>query len=264
MSEGTPVGEAELHAYTDGKLDPSRRAELEAWLASHPEDEQRVADWQRSREALRAFYQPVLEEPIPESLLSVARGASLARSSGRGRRVALAAAWMALGAALGALAGWELHAVPPARAPLADTSSVARRAAIAHAVYSPEVRHPVEVGADQEEHLVAWLSKRLGIKLKVPQLAGAGMALVGGRLLPGETGPVAQFMYQGDRGRRMTVYVRTEPSPHQETAFRYARENNVNVFYWVERDCSYAIASGDLGRDELLKVATMVYKQLEP
>ena len=90
------------------------------------------------------------------------------------------------------------------------------------------------------------------------------MSLVGGRLLPGEVGPVAQFMYQSDRGRRMTLYVRAEPSPHRETAFRYARENNVGVFYWVERECSYAIASGDLSKDELLKVATMVYKQLEP
>jgi anti-sigma factor RsiW len=71
-------------------------------------------------------------------------------------------------------------------------------------------------------------------------------------------------MYQTERGRRMTLYVRAEPAPHRETAFRYARENNVSVFYWIERDSSYAIASADLNKDELLTVATMVYKQLEP
>jgi len=53
-------------------------------------------------------------------------------------------------------------------------------------------------------------------------------------------------------------------SPDRETAFRYARENNVGVFYWIETDCSYAIASADLSKEELLTVATMVYKQLEP
>ena len=88
------------------------------------------------------------------------------------------------------------------------------------------------------------------------------MSLVGGRLLPGETGPVAQFMYQTERGRRLTLYVRAETAPHRETAFRYARESNVGVFYWIERECAYAIASADLNKEELLRVATMVYKQL--
>jgi anti-sigma factor RsiW len=71
-------------------------------------------------------------------------------------------------------------------------------------------------------------------------------------------------MYQTERGRRLTLYVRAENAPHRETAFRYARESNVGVFYWIERDCAYAIASSDLNKDELLRVATMVYKQLDP
>jgi anti-sigma factor RsiW len=70
-------------------------------------------------------------------------------------------------------------------------------------------------------------------------------------------------MYQTERGRRLTLYVRAETTPQSETAFRYARENNVGVFYWIERHCAYAIASADLNKEELLRVATMVYKQLE-
>jgi len=60
------------------------------------------------------------------------------------------------------------------------------------------------------------------------------------------------------------MYVRAEPSKNRETAFRYSRENNVGVFYWIDRDSGYAIASADLNREELLRVATLVYKQLEP
>ena len=141
---------------------------------------------------------------------------------------------------------------------------MARRAAIAHATYSPEVRHPVEVGADQEQHLVAWLSKRVGARVRAPKLDEVGMALVGGRLLPGESGPVALFMYQTAAGRRLTLYIRAEAKGNRETAFRYARENNVSVFYWIERDCGYAISSADLSKEELLHIATLVYKQLEP
>jgi anti-sigma factor RsiW len=140
---------------------------------------------------------------------------------------------------------------------------LARRAAVAHAVYSPEVRHPVEVGADDEQHLVTWLSKRLGAKVRAPKLDEVGMSLVGGRLLPGDSGPVALFMYQSQNGRRLTLYMRTEAASNRETAFRYVRENNVGVFYWIDREMGYALSSADLSKDELLRLANLVYKQLE-
>ena len=71
-----------------------------------------------------------------------------------------------------------------------------RQAAGVHAVYQPEQRHPVEVGAARQDHLVQWLSKRLGRPLKVPVLSTQGFELVGGRLLPGDASARAQFMYQ--------------------------------------------------------------------
>lgn len=253
------VGEAELQAWADGRAAEGRRAEIEAWLAAHPEEAERAAAYRTLNEQLRAHYGAVLDEPVPERLVEAA-----ARPR-RWRTFALAAAWVALGLGVGAVVGWELHAFRAA-APQAmlETPLLARRAAIAHATYSPEVRHPVEVGADQEQHLVAWLSKRLGAPLRAPKLDAEGMALVGGRLLPGDTGPVAQFMYQCARGRRVTLYVRTEVPEHGETAFRYARENGVRVFYWIDREFGYALSSADVDRDELLKLANVVYRQLNP
>lgn len=256
-----PLTEADLHAFVDGRLAPGRVEEIEAWLGSHPDEAERVATYRRINEELRALYSPVLEEPVPARLERAASraGARTWRAAGR------AAIWVAVGASVGLLAGWQLRGEPaPAATASGDGASMARRAAVAHAVYSPEVRHPVEVGADQEQHLIGWLSKRLGVKVSAPQLGDAGLSLVGGRLLPGENGPVAQFMYQSDKGRRLTLYVRAESRPHRETAFRYARENNVGVFYWVDRDRGYAIASADLTREELLRIATQVYKQIEP
>lgn len=265
MSDELPITDADLHAYADERLAAGRRAEVEAWLAAHPEDAERVASYRRLAEELRSFYEPVLAEPVPEQLEHAASGKPRSRGARlRWRTLAIAATWTVFVAGVGVLGGWYLHASRSTPIAAMDGVMMARRAAVAHAVYSPEVRHPVEVGADQEQHLVTWLSKRLGVKVKAPMLDEAGMSLVGGRLLPGETGPVAQFMYQTDRGRRMTLYVRAESAPHRETAFRYSRENNVSVFYWLERDCSYAIASSDLNKDELLAIATTVYKQLSP
>jgi anti-sigma factor RsiW len=155
----------------------------------------------------------------------------------------------------------------PALRPAPDAASLAAqqlpgRAAQAHLVYASEVRHPVEVDASQQEHLVKWLSKRLGIDLKVPVLAKDGFELLGGRLLPGGEGPVAQFMYQDGTGKRLTLYVTRPHQGEEVTAFRFAQEGSVSVFYWIDKECGYAL-SGELDRPALARVAGTVYKQLE-
>jgi anti-sigma factor RsiW len=255
MSE--PISEAELQAYADGRLPEERHKAVEAWLATRPEESERITAYRRLAHEVRSAYETMLAEPVPHRL------AQAAAPRPQWRRIAAVAGWIALGIAIGAPAGWQARPERTVTQVVPDTSIFARRAAVAHATYSPEVRHPVEVGADDEQHLVNWLSKRLGVKVRAPKLDDAGMSLVGGRLLPGENGPVAQFMYQSQNGRRLTLYVRTEASRNRETAFRYARENNVGVFYWIDREVGYALASADLSKEELLRLANLVYKQLE-
>lgn len=256
MSE-TPITEGDLQAYADGRLPEARRAAVEAWLASRPDEAERIAAYRRLAKEVRAAYDSMISEPVPERL---ARAAAPRTSL---RRFAAVAGWVIVGIAIGAPLGWQVRPERIVTQSVPDPSLIARRAAVAHATYSPEIRHPVEVGADEEQHLVTWLSKRLGVKVKAPRLDEAGMGLVGGRLLPGENGPVALFMYQNQNGRRLTLYVRTEATRNRETAFRYARENNVGVFYWIDREVGYALASADLSKDELLRLANAVYKQLE-
>jgi len=51
-----PVTEDELHAYVDNELPPERRGDVEAWLASHPDDAERVHSWRAMADALHARY----------------------------------------------------------------------------------------------------------------------------------------------------------------------------------------------------------------
>ncbi len=238
-----------MHAYVDGALSDSARAEIEAWLASHPEDAERLRAYIEQNALLRSLYNSVLDEPVPAALLAVRPRAW--------RRYAAAAAIFALGIGL----GWLVRGM--FIAPQMLPASLARLAATAHVVYAPEVRHPVEVTADQEEHLVGWLSKRLGTTLKAPKLAALGYELVGGRLLSGPQGPVAQFMYQDARGQRLTLYVSRQRGEPRDTAFRFSQEDRVSVFYWVDGNFGYAL-SGEIRREQLLQVAEVVYKQLNP
>jgi anti-sigma factor RsiW len=244
-----PLTEVELHMYIDGGLSESARAEVEMWLRAHPEDAERARAYAEQNALLRSLYSPVLDEAVPAALLAVYPRAW--------RRYATAAAIFAFGIGLGWLARGEF--ITPQVVPV----SLARLAATAHVVYAPEVRHPVEVTAKDEDHLVAWLSKRLGTTLKAPKLAPLGYELVGGRLLSGPQGPVAQFMYQDARGQRLTLYVSRQRGEPRDTAFRFSQEDRVSVFYWVDGNFGYAL-SGEMKRDQLLQVADVVYKQFNP
>src|SRR5215472_16516499 len=63
-----PVTEDELHAYVDNELPAERRGDVEAWLAAHPEDAERVASWRAMADALHARYDAVANEPVPRRL----------------------------------------------------------------------------------------------------------------------------------------------------------------------------------------------------
>ena len=141
-------------------------------------------------------------------------------------------------------------------------SAWVQRAAYAHSVYVPEVRHPVEVKA-QEEHLARWLTKRLEMPVKLFDLRAQGFELVGGRLLPDSTGAVAaQFMFERSQGTRLTLFVRRDAQGN-DTAFRFAQDGGLSTFYWVDRGYGYAL-SGDQSREFMLTLADSVYRQLNP
>jgi len=224
---------------------------------------------------------------------------------------------LAAGCALvlvGVATGWTLrtHLVPiqtlvvasaatpvdaPASAAFTTRAAVAagfaQRAAMAHAVYAPEARRPVEVDAAHEAQLVAWLSHRMGSPMRPARLQSLGYALEGGRLLPGRKGPVAQFMYRDAHGQRLTLYVsnkmsleladdiqhmeqRTAPgrAPVHATlestrpdgappdmSFHFLEHEGMNVFYWIDGAFGYAL-SATMDRAHLAQLSTLVYRQL--
>src|SRR3954469_26045385 len=99
---------------------------------------------------IKRAFDPVMAEPIPARLQ--------VRASPWMPRLRAAAVFL-LGAALGLVAA--PYVMPQKEAPVTAAANFPMRAARAHAVFVSEVRHPVEVDASQQEHLVAWLSKRL-------------------------------------------------------------------------------------------------------
>jgi anti-sigma factor RsiW len=245
------IRKAELHAFVDGQLDAGRRRDVEAFLAANPEAARRVDAYRRQRRALRALLAPVMDEPLPRAL-----------QPPRPRRL-VHVAWAAAAAVMlvaGGLAGWQLRGMGIQNGADGERA-VADQAIIAHAVFTPQRRHPVEVGAAEEGHLVAWLSKVLGEKLRAPHLGDLGYALVGGRLLSAPSGPAAQFMYENPEKQRLTLYVVRDPDREGETAFRFVERKGVSVFTWMDGPLGYALAAG-IPKAALFPLAQAVHRQL--
>lgn len=248
------ISEADLHAYVDGQLDSAQRAEIEAYLAANPEAAVQVQKLRGQSEALHAAFDGIMNEPIPLRLTNVLQQRSWPRG------IAAGLVWLVCGVA----AGWFAHGFMPA-SPAAATSAFAEKALVAHALYVKEKVHAVEVPAEQEAHLVAWLSKRLDMPIRAPNLQPQGFALLGGRLLPGDDGPLAQLMYQSASGERLTLTVRRaadrKAGQKTVTGFKMLEQDGMSVFYWIDGNYGYAL-SGDLSKNRLLSVTRLVDDQL--
>ena len=246
------VTEDELHAYVDGELPDDRRAAVEIWLATHPEDAARVAAWRAQAEAIRARYGAVAGEPVP-ARFDLDR---LVRGGRKWTRIAAAAVLLAFLAGGGA--GWAGRGFwdggPSAKAVTAEAID-------AHRLYVVEVRHPVEVSGSDATHLSQWLSRRVGYALRAPDLDPLGLKLIGGRLLPSLAGTAAAFfMYEGASGERFTIYCRRTQAP--ESALRYRAAGMIGTFFWVE-DAVGFVVSGPPDRARLQTIAEAAYGQLE-
>jgi anti-sigma factor RsiW len=256
-----PVTETDLHAYVDGHLDEDRRREIELWLGSHPEEEAEVRQWQAHAAELKAAFSGYAKASDDDRTLLYTPAAT-ASSSWR-RKGALVAASLALflsGAAAGVY-GERLLVTPTAIETAAAIDSLPGQSKTAFLVYASEKRHPVEVGADQEDHLVTWLGKRLDYKLVAPDLKGLGFSLVGGRLLPVNGKAGAMLMYQDTAGQRLTVLLGKNPE-NAETSFRFESAGSLETFYWIDGTIGYAV-TGEVSRARLQQIAEECYRQFE-
>ncbi len=255
MRANSAIEDHELHAYADEQLQPDRAEELAAAIAREPALASCVAEIRRQNALLRDAFDPWLAEPLPQHLLAAAGG----RPPRRIPRWAPAALGVAASLLIGVGVGWYGRGE---MLQLAGTPvTFPRQAALTHALYASDANRPVEIWAAEEQRLVKWLSKRLGFALHAPNLNGIGFSLVGGRLVAGNEKPGALFMYENADHQRISLLVRKDSASSGETAFRYALEDGVGVFYWIDDACGYAI-SGRVDRGQLLAIARIVYGQL--
>jgi anti-sigma factor RsiW len=252
MNEPRAIENWMLHAYADGELDAHERRDVAGRLASDPAAKAEVEDWLAQKQAIKEAFAPVLSEQVPATVTAALRR----RRSAAWLRPALIAAGLAL-LIVGGAGGWFAAQLWPT----AQTASFVDRAIVAYEVYAPEVRHPVEVAASDRDHLVTWLSKRIGAPLRLPDLTSEGYTLLGGRLMTAEDRPAAQLMYEDGEKHRIAIFLASNPGG-RDTAFLVTKKGPVTACYWLNEHLGFVI-TGETSRDKLMSVANDVYRQFE-
>ncbi|HKJ51553.1 MAG TPA: anti-sigma factor [Gammaproteobacteria bacterium] len=243
--------DGDLHRFIDGELSESRSRRVASAIAADAALGEKVERYREIDRRLGEIYRDSEAEALPSRFLIALSGRGYFTSW----RVAAAILWTIVGG----LIGYSLQAP-------VEIGAVIRplpvEAASAHAVYVPEVRHPVEVGAAEQEHLNAWLSKRLERPIAAPDLRAAGYALIGGRLLADAYRPAAQFMFESKSGDRITLYIR-HAADDRETSFAFTENDGFGVVYWIDDGLAYALTAA-ADRATLTTAAELVYRELNP
>jgi anti-sigma factor RsiW len=234
MNPARPITEDDLQAHVDRRLDPGRAAEVEAYLAAHPEEARRTGAYAAEREALRAHFAPIAEEPVPPEL-DLSRLIAARRP---GRRLS----WQSVAAAvviftLGGVGGWTVSEVT--RTETGGGAALARQAAEAYRVFGPDMGRPVEIAAADKASLVRWVSNRLQRPVAVPDLSASGYAFLGGRVVATPQGPAGMLMYDKD-GARIALLMRPMPM-RPNLPMSEHRINEVAGFVWSVDGLGYSL-----------------------
>ena len=248
-----PITEEDLHAYVDRVLEPERRAEVGAYLDSHPDVAERVGAFTNQREFLRTALAPIAEEPLPPEL-------NLSRII-QSRRRSASPTWWAIAAILllcvGGIGGWTMRGSMETSP--SGLVALAQEAADSYNVYASDHVRPVEVLATDGSQLVQWVSDRLHRAVKVPDLTTSGYRLMGGRLVATSHGPAAMYMYDDDHGSRLVVLTRPMSTDQNAPMIPQSRDD-VAGFTWADGGMGYSLV-GQTAAESLRPIANEVRRQ---
>lgn len=254
-----PISEADLHGYLDGELSVERRAEVEAYLASHPEQAARVAEYHNLTLTLHRLFDgeetpanPAIEEKTEELVRALRR-----RRTAR-RLIGVAAAIVILATGTGLATGVHDRFRQAEDRFLAFT----QQARDAHLLFAGGVPAQDDLGSAEDTTVVSWLSQRLtGVPVRTPDLTALGYDLAIERILPSADGPAAQLMYRSEKGGDPVTLFIGKSRDRRQNAFTYVQNDDLSIFYWQEGPFAYSLA-GNLDKIELLALAEEVNVQL--
>ena len=292
-----------LVAYLDGELDEERRSTVAAWIERDAALRERLALLSESAVLIRAAFDDVLREEVPERLLAAAHGAAEAREP-RGAEIVpfrsrAASAWPAswaayrrwwvavpvaasifglmVGGGLGYFGAGEksgpdekqLAAVNAATNNWLDNVAEYHRLfVLASAGDGSFTDVPAKDGETSTE-VMKQLSQRTGDpqSVKAPNLKPWGLVLQGARVVLIESRPATQYVYTADNqtvGKAIgPLTVVVGSTKRPDVAPTFDHRQDENLLYWRRKGHAYAIV-GQADIGYMWGLANDIAWQLDP
>ncbi len=252
MSEDKdPITDFDLVAYADDKLDPDRAERVQAYLRERPELAARIADYAAQNRALKAAYEPVVQEELPPRLRNVAAGQPSRRVAAR---LAQAAAMAVMIVGTG-VSGWMIGKSSEASDIL--VGPFAKGVAQQHDGFALAEK----VAENEEFAPLRWLTQRVSLELKAPDLAKRGYQLVGRRKVDLNGEPAVQIVYRSPDGERLSMFLRRHWRETQPRIMTTDVGGHI-VAYWLDGPILYGL-TGNVRSQRLTDLAREIERELD-
>jgi anti-sigma factor RsiW len=269
--------EDRLIAYLDGEVDASARREIEAWLDTDPAARDKLATLAESAALVRAAFDEVMHEAVPDRLIAAARGEKVSAETGakivpfkrrqRGGGAPVRRSWwlgLSLAASLfGLLLGGAVAYVSVAKllpGSLVGKQPVVETAAADNLWLDNAAGYfklfasagdgaliDVPATADPREALQK-ISQNLPQEVRLPDLKPWGLTFRGARLVVADGRPAAQLVYTTDNKAIGPLTLIIGSSKQPDIPPTLARRQEVNLLYWRHQGRTYAlVGQTDIG-----------------
>jgi anti-sigma factor RsiW len=235
-----------LIAYLDGELDDAERAAIAVWLERDAELRERAAALGESAALLRAAYDEVLREPVPERLLAAAHGATgkvidlAAARDKRWKRVLGDRRWW-MGAAAAAAAGLVIGIGIGSERPRQVADGIVPSPGLVADAFPDNLAGYYNQLVNVSPGDAAPFDK-LPQNFPLPNLKPWGLEFQGARFLMVEGQQAMQLLYTTDNKSLGPVIVVVANSPKPDMTVEFRHSGDVNVLRWRHHNHAYALA----------------------
>lgn len=256
------LSDEHLSAYLDGELSAEETRAVDALVASDPAVAAALERLMATDVAVKAAFDEMLTDPVPFELASAIRSAPEPQPAAPAAPRGGLPGWAAIAASVGFLAvgGLGGYTLGQNQAPeiVASTPGWLTEIAAYHGVYETQVRHLVEVGADEQAHIETWLGNTTGVEFAVPDLSSTGLTFQGARLLVAGGAPVAQLVYTDAAGAVFALCLKTAKAP-ADKAFTAETVGGFDMVSWREGGADYVFVGpqGTAGLAEIAETAAL-------
>ena len=279
--------QADMLAYADDCLAPSKRAAFEALMRCEPEIGLQIDEWRRQNNAIRAAFAGLGDRPASGRALTADNGRARADwmpqpfktllrlndaravpfavrpvSAAQAKRVGTSATGGSrYGVKLLAgllLSGAAVLASATSAGLIAARADVVAAGVAAYRVYGLGVTTPVEYVTRDTRLLDRWLGSQIARATPLPDFSTLGLTLVGGRIVPGARGPAALMIYEDRDHRRVGLVAESFDAPAPIDP-KTGAADGLQFAFWTGSRHAFALINQQGGEDlaELGRLAAL-------